>query len=292
MSDYHLHLHPHGRDFDWPPHGEYPDELIASYVAAAEERGVAELGFTEHLYRTEEGAAVLGRFWDAEPNPELRAHTAQMMDDDSGLSLARYVEAVLAAKESGFPVKLGLEVDFFPDSIDAVSDLLARYPFDFLIGSVHWVGGWAIDASGVSGEFERRGVDQAWEDYFALLEDLAGRGVVDVLAHADVCKKYGYRPISEPLHLYKKVVDAAAASGMAVEVSSAGLRMPVREIYPSAEFLAMFAQAGVPITLASDAHVAADAGVGFNEVVAWARSAGYTSRLQFTSRTAASVPLT
>ncbi len=73
-------------------------------------------------------------------------------------------------------------------------DLLAPYPFDFLIGSVHWVGGWSIDASDVMDEFERRGIDRAWEDYFDLVTDLARRGVVDVLAHVDVCKKFGYRP--------------------------------------------------------------------------------------------------
>ncbi|MGH9892535.1 MAG: hypothetical protein ACREA0_11220, partial [bacterium] len=79
MSDYHLHLHPHGRAYDWPPLGEYPIGLIEGYVEAAAARGVTELGFTEHLYRTEEGAAVLGRFWEAEPRSDLREHTEAMV---------------------------------------------------------------------------------------------------------------------------------------------------------------------------------------------------------------------
>lgn len=292
MSDYHLHLHPHGRDFDWPPHGEYPGGLIESYVDVAAGRGAFELGFTEHLYRTDEGVAVLGRFWEAESNPDLRSHCELMMENDSGLSLARYVEAILAAKERGLPVKLGLEVDFFPDSIDAVMELLAPIPFDFLIGSVHWIGGWSLDNSSVSHEFERRGVDQAWEEYFILVEDLARRGVVDVLAHVDVCKKLGFRPTSEPIHLYQKVVDAAAASGMAVEVSSQGIRMPVGEAYPSPRFLAMFQQASVPITFASDAHRPADSAFAFDKLQALARQAGYTSYLRYTARRPETVPLT
>lgn len=292
VSDYHLHLHPHGRDFDWPPHGEYPPGLLESYVEVAAARGVFEIGFTEHLYRTEEGAAVLGRFWEDDPNEFLRLHTEQMMKNDSGLSLARYVEAILAAKQRGLPVKLGLEVDFFPQTIDAVMDLLAPIPFDFLLGSVHWVGGWAIDASDVTGEFERRGIDQAWEEYFILVADLARRGVVDVLAHVDLPKKFGFRPLKEPVHLYQRVVDAAAASGMAVEVSSQGLRRPVGEAYPSALFLAMFGQANVPITFASDAHRAEDTAHAFPELRDLARAAGYRSYVRYTARRPESVPLT
>ena len=292
MSDYHLHLHPHGRDFEWPPHGEYPDGLIEAYLEKAATRGVFELGFTEHLYRTEEGAAVLGRFWESEANHELRRHCELLVENDSGLSLARYVDAVLAAKERGLPVKLGLEVDFFPATIDAVMELLAPIPFDFLIGSVHWLGGWAIDSFEVAAEFDRRGIERAWEEYFELVEDLASRGFVDVLAHVDLCKKFGFRPAAERVDLYQKVVDAAAATGMAVEVSSQGLRMPVGEAYPSPRFLQMFQRASVPITFASDAHQPADAGFAFEALKELAKAAGYSSYRRYTSRVAESVPLT
>ena len=292
MSDYHLHLHPHGRAFEWPPHGAYPPGLIEAYVESASSRGVSELGFTEHLYRTEEGAKVLGRFWDAETRTDLRAHTEAMMIEDAGLSLSAYVEAVISAKERGLPVKLGLEVDFFPPTIDAVLALLESYPFDFLIGSVHWVGGWSIDSFEVTHEFERRGIDQAWHDYFQLAADLAGRGGVDVLAHIDVCKKFGIQPETEPLSLYQAVVDAAAASGTAVEVSSAGLRMPVGVPYPSPTFLKMFFEAGVDITLASDAHTADFAGHEHDFLQAYAMAAGYTDHLRFDHRVRQRVPLT
>ncbi len=292
MSDYHLHLHPHGRHYAWPPFAEYPEGLIESYVEAGAARGVTDIGFTEHLYRTTEGAAVLGRFWDAEKQTDLRLHTEALMAEDAGLSLPGYVDAVLAAKDRGLPVKLGLEVDFVPGTIEAVLELLAPYPFDFLIGSVHWVGGWSIDSSSVTHEFERRGVSQAWEDYFAIATDLARRGVVDVLAHIDLCKKFGHRPYPEPLHLYRRVAEAAARSGTAVEVSSQGLRYPIAEAYPSPAFLEIFAQAGVPITLASDAHDAATVAFAHDHLVARAREAGYAERLTFTARTRRLVPLT
>ena len=272
--------------------GEYPPGLIESYVEKAAARGVTELGFTEHLYRCHEGAEVLGPFWEAEALADLAEHTRNLVATDAGLSVANYVKEILDAKQRGLPVKLGLEVDFFPETIEAVVDLLAQYPFDFLIGSVHWVGGWSIDASDVMYEFERRGIDQAWEDYFNLVADLARRGVVDVLAHVDVCKKFGYHPEVEPIHLYERVIRAAVASGTAVEVSSQGLRRPAREVYPSPAFLKMFHTAGVKITLASDGHRADEAAWGHQEVVAAAAAAGYSSHLRFEGRRSSEVPLT
>ncbi len=291
MSDYHLHLHEHQPTTSGPPPGVYPPGHIEAYVETAATRGITELGFTEHLYRCVEADRALGAFWEAEPRTDLAEHTREFVERDRGLSLDAYVDAITTAKARGLPVKLGLEVDFFPETIDAVLELIAPYPWDFLIGSVHWVGGWAIDSSAVAHEFGRRGIDQAWADYFELEAALAGSGAVDVLAHVDVCKKYGHRPEAEPVGLYASVVDAAVRSGTAVEVSSQGLRRPAAEVYPSPLFLKMFREAGVPVTLASDAHSPEEAGWGNQEVVAAARSAGYTSHLRFAGRRRIEVPL-
>lgn len=291
MSDYHLHLHPHEPAGTGPPPGEYPPGLIESYFEAAAERGVEELGFTEHLYRCVESEKALGEFWEAEPNRELADHTRDFVEADRNLSLEAYVEAVLRARDIGLDVRLGLEIDFFPETIDAVLDLIEPYPWDFLIGSVHWLGGWAIDSFGSSIEFERRGVDRAWEDYFAVEAELAASGAVDVLAHVDLPKKYGFRPVAEPTELYRAVIDGAVSSGTAVEVSSQGLRKPAAEVYPSPVFLRMFFESGVPITLASDAHIPEDAAWGHSQVVEAARSVGYTTRLEFSQRRSREVPL-
>lgn len=294
MADYHLHLHPHVGLEEASPvaQGEYPPGHIEAYVEAASARGVTELGFTEHLYRCREAVPVLGRFWEAATTPDDVALLSKaMVEADLTLSLEDYVEAVTSAADSGLPVKLGLEVDFFPESIDRVMELLEPYPWDFLIGSVHWIGGWAIDASHSVHEFERRGLERSWDDYFALERQLAESGVVDVLAHVDVIKKYGLRPDVDPSPWYSAVVEASKASGTAVEVSSQGLRNPADEVYPAPVFLREFYEAGVPITLASDAHFPADAAWGHDEVVAAARAAGYTTRLRFERRMAREVEL-
>lgn len=292
MGDYHLHLHPHGPAAEMePPPDRYPVGYIEAYVERAAERGATEIGFTEHLYRCREAAGVLGRFWELEPVEWLAGQTERFVREDRSLSLERYVETVVAARERDLPVLLGLEVDFFPETIEAVVEFLAPYPWDFLIGSTHWVGGWAVDHPDAATAFDERGVDRAYEEYFALEAQLAASGAVDALAHVDVVKKHGHRPLREPVDSYAEVVRAAAASGTAVEVSSAGLRNPSAEIYPAPTFLEMFHAGGVPITLASDGHSPDEAAWGWSEVIAAAREAGYTERLEFRRREGRLVPL-
>lgn len=292
MGDYHVHLHPHEpTDGSGPPPGEYPPGLIEGYVEAAVRRGEDEVGFTEHLYRCVESAGVMGEFWDDPSNPEIAAQCYEFVQEDRNLSLDRYVAAVLAAKDRGLPVLLGLEVDFFPETFDEVIEFLEPYPWDFLIGSTHWVGAWAVDHSGAVGEFERRGVRTAYEQYFALEAQLAASGLVDALAHSDVVKKFGHELPEPPIDLYQPLVDAAAASGVAVEVSSAGLHKPIAEPYPAPTLLQMFYAAGVPITTASDAHFPQECARDFATIKEYARAAGYTERVRFRRRQRELVPL-
>ena len=248
-------------------------------------RGVTEIGFTEHLYRcveAEPGARPLvGARWRRDGWCERWRPGS---DPSGPCRSPRYVDVVLDAKARGLPVKLGLEVDFVPGTEAAVLDLLAGIPFDYLVGSIHWIGAWNFMRDSAAAEFARRGVRRAFEQYFALEASLAASGMVDVLAHADVIKRAGLRPDEGAADLYGPVVAAAVRSGTAVEVSSAGLRHHVAELFPAADFLERFQAAGVPITLASDAHRAEDAGWGHDAVVRAARDAGYTTYLRFDAR--------
>lgn len=293
MGDYHLHLHPHGPyTGEGPEPGSYPPGHIESYVETARDRGIEELCFTEHLYRCVESEPVLGRFWEGEVKTDLASETERFVAEDRTLSLETYVEAVLAAKERGLPVLLGLEVDFFPDTIDAVLDLIDPYPWDLLVGAVHWIGGWSFDHPGSVHEYMRRGVRRAYEDYFAIEARLAASGTVDVLAHADLIKVFGHRLEEPPVDLYRPVVEAAAHSGTAVEINTSGISGLAGEAYPSREFLRWFSDAGVPITLASDAHRPSDVGLHLDEAVAMAVEAGYETRLEFRRRVGVAMPLT
>jgi histidinol-phosphatase (PHP family) len=291
MGDYHVHLHPHVPDRTGDPTpGDFSRELIERYVETATAGGLTEVCFTEHLYRMEEAGPVLGDFWEGEPS-EVAAPTAKFVQAERQFSLESYVTAVVEAREFGLPVLLGMEIDFFPQTIEEVLDLLAPYPWDLLLGSVHWIGGFAIDVDDAAFEFDRRGVARVYEEYFELESALAGSGRVDVLAHVDVVKNHGHRLPEEPVDLYESVASAASSSGTAVEVSSAGLFEPCAELYPAPAFLEVLHDHGVGITLASDAHRPQAVGRRFDHVREAARQAGYTHRLEFRRRQGTSVAL-
>ena len=63
------------------------------------------------------------------------------------------------------------------------------------------------------------------------------------------------RPEGDLRRFYERAMDGIAESDVAIEVSTAGLRKPVAEIYPAAGFLELCLEAGRPVALSSDAHV-------------------------------------
>jgi len=293
MGDYHLHLHKHGQyDGVGPPPGQYPIDHIEAYVESAAARGTAEIGFTEHLYRCIESKPVLGKWWKDDPRKDLEEYTKSYVRSERVLSLDRYVQAVVDAKDRGLPILLGLEVDFFPETAESVAEFLEPYPWDFLIASTHWLGAWGVDLPDQTFEFDRRGPVASYEDYFRAESELAASGLFDVLAHADVIKKQGLRMDDDPSDLYEELAIAASRGGTAVEVSTAGLHQPAEEMYPAEPLLRRFHNHRVPITLASDAHDPHDAGRDFDKAIAMARSVGYTERIQFRKRVGHMVPLT
>jgi histidinol-phosphatase (PHP family) len=251
VLDYHTHLWPHGQR-DVPPTVEH----LAAYCERATASGIDEIALTEHLFRFTQADALLGGFWEAEPDEALRASMAIYWDDHARADLDTYVDCVIAAKDAGLPVVLGLEVDYYHGHMDEVASLVAGYPFDVLLGSVHWLGTWRFDDIGdpVSmAQWSVRDVDSAWADYTTAIEELAASGTCDVLAHPDLVKVAGYRPVA-PEECWDRLVEAAVSSGMAAELSSAGWRKPVDEAYPDPQLLTRFVERGVPLTTASDAH--------------------------------------
>jgi histidinol-phosphatase (PHP family) len=281
VIDYHLHLWPHGTRASAPTLDE-----LAAYCDAAARAGVTELALTEHLFRFVQADAALRGFWDDDPDPRLRAQLAGYWDDHAHADLDAYVEAVLEAKAAGLPVVLGLEVDHYAGRMDRVAALLAGYPFDVLLGSVHWIGAWGFDQLGdpvVEDEWEQRAIDDVWDAYTEALEELAASRVCDVLAHPDLPKVGGRRP-AVPDEWYDRMAEAAAGSGMAAEVSSAGCRKPVGEAYPAPALLSRFRKAGVPVTTASDAHGLPDVASHGAELRALLADAGYDSLVAFRGR--------
>ncbi|HET7760393.1 MAG TPA: histidinol-phosphatase [Gaiellaceae bacterium] len=253
IVDYHLHLR------DSRERIAHTADGVEPFVETAAERGVDELGFTEHVYYFRQTRAL----W------ELPYQTERCVYD-----LDAYVEAILEAKRRGLPVKLGVEVDYVGGRQDELAAILEPYPWDYLLGSVHWLDGLAVDSSPDAGVWVEWPVAKVWRRYFEALAELAASGHVDVLAHPDLAKIFGRRP---------ERIEYPPLAGVALEISTNGRYKPIGELYPDPELLAA---AGLPITLASDAHVPQNVGRDFELALDLARAAGYETVTVFEGRTA------
>jgi len=265
IVDYHMHLR--------NPREEIAHETWAvdPFVEQARAAGLDEIGFTEHVYYFRQTRSL----W-----------TVPYQTERCIYDLDAYVDAVLQARERGLPVKLGLEVDYVPGREDETRALLAPYPWDYLLGSVHFIDGYGVD--GEPRLVDELGVEEAWRRYFEGLARAARSDLFDSLSHPDLVKIFGERVDGFD---YSAVADAIAESGVAVEVSTAGLRKPVGELYPHPDFLAACRERGVPVTTGSDAHVPELVGRDFDLARELLREAGYETVTIFDRRRARQEPL-
>jgi histidinol-phosphatase (PHP family) len=265
IVDYHMHLR--------NPREEIAHDTwsVEPFVAAAERTGVDEIGFTEHVYYFKQTRSL----W-----------TVPYQSERCVYDLDRYVDAILQARGRGLPVKLGLEVDYLPGREEETRALLAPYPWDYLLGSVHFIDGFGVDGS--PRLLDEVGVEEAWHRYFETLASAARSGLFDSLSHPDLVKIFGERAAAFD---YSDIADAVADAGIAVEVSTAGLRKPVGELYPHPELLAGCCERGVPVTLGSDAHSPDVVGRDFDAARELLASAGYDTITVFEQRRARQEPL-
>jgi histidinol-phosphatase (PHP family) len=289
VIDYHAHLWRHGPGRSL----QATVEQLADYCAQAARLGVTELAVTEHTSRFRQFDALVRGWWDEDPNPMRRAEASAIWDEELGADLDQYVRTALAAREAGLPVVIGLEVDYIPGRMDKVAGLLAGYPFDVLLGSVHWIGAWLFGVTASAGaqqQWEDWGVERAWDEYTRCLEELAATRTVDVLAHPDHAKIAGHRP-AVPDEFYDRIAEAARSSGLAAELNSSGWRKPCAEAYPAPPLLTRFREHGVPVTTASDGHQLDHVSWRIGELTAMARAAGYSEVSVFRERRRQSQPL-
>jgi histidinol-phosphatase (PHP family) len=251
VIDYHLHLWSHEESSVG-----YRLDQVAQYCEEARRNGVNELALTEHLYRFVELRATVGDFWTRWNHEPTAPLMSDYFDFHARNSLEDYVTFAQLAKSEGLPVKVGMEVDYYRDQMDDVAALVDQYPFDVLIGSVHWLNSWQFDdidnAVQMNG-WRTRDVDQTWAEYTVALEELTATRTVDVLAHPDVIKVAGFFA-AHPEPLWDAMAEAAAAVDVSVECSSSGWFKPAAEQYPAGGFLDRLVERGVTFTTASDAH--------------------------------------
>jgi histidinol-phosphatase (PHP family) len=247
----------------------HPREYVQAGIAA----GLGEIGFADH-------------------NPMPDQFDSWRMGPHQ---LPEYIALIEETRREfpKFPIRLGLECDFIPGYEKHLEWLAGQAPWDYLIGSVHYLApGWDVDNPKHIKKFDELGAEAIWTMYFKNYTLMAQSGLFDFLGHPDLPKKFGYRPEGDLRRFYRESLDAIADNGIALELNTAGLRKEVKEIYPSKQFLEMASQRGIPILINSDAHAPEEVAFGYKEAVALAKEAGYTQVTRFHDRQPVTTPLT
>jgi histidinol-phosphatase (PHP family) len=252
LTDYHLHLRLD--DLDATASDHFTAANVERYREAANERGISELGVAEHIYRFAQALGVWQHpLWPDCPHDDID-HYCGFVREQTDL-------------------RLGIEADFIPGAEDRIANLLEPRDFDYVVGSVHFLREHSLDTDDYSVWGSGRSAEEIWRAYFLALGEAARSGLFDILAHPDLVKVWGSAHPERPLpegdlrRYYELAIDGIAESGIAIEVSTAGLRKRAREIYPAPAFLEMCVEAGAPVALSSDAHRPEDVGADYNQAL-------------------------
>jgi histidinol-phosphatase (PHP family) len=273
LTDYHLHLR--SDDLEATAAAHFTAANAERYRAVASERGITELGVSEHVYRFAQALEIWEHpFWRENARDDLDEYCALVREQTD--------------------LRLGIEADFIPGREDRIANLLEARGFDYVVGSVHFVrraggaaGLAAIDMESYGAWGAGWSAEEIWRSYFELLGEAARSGLFDILAHPDLVKVFGAQhpaPDGDLRRYYELAMDGIAESGIAVEVSTAGLRKPVREIYPAPAFLQMCLEAGASVSLSSDAHRPEDVGAGYEQALALLKRTGVGELCVFEAR--------
>jgi histidinol-phosphatase (PHP family) len=243
-----------------------------AYARRALELGIEEIGFSDH--------SPMPVSYD----PEWRMSSGEY---------PTYIDMVRRCQKAfpGLSIKLGLEADYHPGTEDFVREVILAHPFDYVIGSIHYLGDWGFDNPDHAHRFEKQDLHAIYAQYYDLVARLARTRMYDILGHPDVIKKFGHRPAGDYEPLERGALEAVAQAGMALDVNTSGLGRPAKEIYPSLRILKAARSMGIDITFGSDAHDPKRVGDGFAQAVALAKEAGYTQFRRYAARRFELLPL-
>lgn len=253
LVDYHIHAAAHGEY-------EYSREWIEQFVLSARRRGIKEIGLSEH--------------------------------DEFSARVNMDVIKAVQAKYNDVKIRLGLEADFVPGNEDQIRQKITAADYDYVIGSIHYINNWGFDHPDYKDRFDHYDIDEIYAAYFNLVEEMVKSRLFDMVGHMDLVKIWGHRPKIRSITNYvEPILNIVKESGMVVEINSAGLRKPVKEIYPAEEIVRQMFNLNIPITLSSDAHHPDQVGEGFNESISLAAKCGYRSIIKFDRRRKIIIPL-
>lgn len=260
LVDYHVHTARCG----------HASGAMERYVEHAIETGLTELGFSDHLFM----------YW---LKPDQRDPELGMAEWEHDFYI-QDVERCRSRYGRDITIRLSTEADFIPGHEQALERILRAYDWDYVIGSVHFVDDWGLDDSRYISRYGDWDIDALYARYFDLVGASAETGLFDTIGHSDLVKKFGHRPTVAQSASYATLATRLSRAGVCVEVNTAGLRKPVGEIYPHPDLLRAFHNAGLPVTLGSDAHAPNEVAADLSSACELMRSVGYTSFVRYEGR--------
>ena len=251
--------------FSYHNHSNWSDGVCSmeDMCRTAKAAGLTEFGLSDHFV--------------IHPDPEEKDIGWALSVD----KLEDYISALQKLKaeldDENFTLRIGLEVDFFFENVDEVTAYLSRFPIDYLIGSVHYVGRFPVDHSAPPWErLSDSEKEDICQEYWRKVRGAASCGKFLFLGHLDLIKKFALIPNMERfLPQAEEVLDAAAATGTAIELNTSGWFKPCQEQYPSDSILLAAQKRGVPVVINPDAHDAAHVARNFQTAAALLRSLGF-----------------
>ncbi|MGQ9747655.1 MAG: histidinol-phosphatase HisJ [Candidatus Caldatribacteriaceae bacterium] len=266
LCDYHIHT-PRCGDAQ----GDYEE-----YIQQALTNGFSEIGFSGHSPQY------------FLPKGERRRESAIPEDE-----LAFYIEEVETLREKyrdSIAVRIGLEVDFVPEKEREMQSIVGFYSWDYLLLSVHYLDDWPFDHPKYINRYGKVDINEVYRKYYRILKMGVDTGLFDVVAHFDLPKKFGFLA-TETIVEIEKVLQSCREKNMVLEINTAGLYKPVKEVYPSFDILEKARRMGLQVCFGSDAHKPQDVGRSFDVAVTLARKAGFQSFVAFHKREKISYPL-
>jgi histidinol-phosphatase (PHP family) len=260
LTDYHNHLEK----------GTLTLEYLMQFISEVKRKNIEHFGISEHAYHFYETANILRNEW---------------VDKRRFYRMEDYVNLFKLAWKNNVDVKMSIEMDYTPGKHKEMKEFIDSYSFDYVIGSIHWLDDFGIDLSEYKEEWDKRDVYQTYQAYFDQVVTLAESNLFDIIGHIDLVKIFKYVPTDESflLEQYDRATTALANSKTCVEISTAGLRKPVGELYPDPRLLQMCYEKGINIVLSSDAHVPSDVGADYDQAIKLAKSVGYKRLMTFSN---------
>lgn len=243
-------------------------EYLQSFLDRAREVGITEIGVTEHLYRFREAHDIL---W----TDYVASRCVNTVD--------LYVTLIEQVRAAGLPVKFGLEADYVPGKERETERVLGLFPLDYVIGSVHWLGGWGFDISPKL--WDGRSVTAVYREYYDTLARAAESGLFDIIGHPGNIGYFGFHPREDiRAGLEEAFLQRVAHLPVVLEINSGGLLRPAKELFPRPQVACRIAELGIPISTGSDAHRSEDVGHDFPHLYQQLAEWGFTEVCGFVGR--------